>query len=56
MTKSLGDNRSIDGVQKAIWSNIVTDSSSGKPNSRDREGLSPTPGTSMLGDAVDSHG
>ena len=58
MTKSLGDNRTIDGVQKQIWSNIVTASSSGKPISRDPEELSPGPAKlgSMSGSGEDSHG
>ena len=58
MTKSLGDNRTIDGVQKEIWSNIVTASSSGKPIKRNLDELSPTPATfgSMPGSAVDDNG
>ena len=58
MTKSLGDNRTIDGVQKEIWSNIVSASSSRKPISSDQEESSLTPATpeSMSGSAADSHG
>ena len=58
MTKSLGGNRTNDGVQKEIWSNIVTASSSGKPIKRNLDELSPTPATfgSMLGSTVDDNG
>ena len=58
MTKSLGENRAIDGVQKTIWSIIDLASSSGKLISSCQEELSPSPTAtgSMLGSAEDSHG
>ena len=57
MTKSLGDKGTIDGVQKSIWSNIVS-ASTEKPNTRFGEELSLPPETSLpiSGSIRESHG
>ena len=57
MTKSLGDKGTIDGVQKSIWSNIVS-ASNEKPNTRFGEELSLPPETSLpiSGSIRESHG
>ena len=57
MTKSLGDKTTIDGVQKSIWSNIISASSSIKPTSRFYEESSPPPRApgSVLGGVKDEY-
>jgi len=57
MTKSLGNKGTIDGVQKSIWSNIVS-ASSEKPISRFGEEVSLPPETSfpMSGSVREGHG